>query len=140
MTEKTIFAKIIAGELPATKIYEDDTVLAFLDINPIQPGHTLVIPKTASTDVRQTDPTDLAHLMTIAQNIAIAQTNSLDCDGVNIFCNCGTAAGQEVFHTHIHVVPRWTDDGVLVSAKHSQYKENEAATVASQITAALDKL
>lgn len=138
MSESTVFEKIIAGKLPATKVYEDDTVLAFLDIQPLQPGHTLVIPKVPSVDARTTDPDTLAHLMQIAQRIAQAQTDSLKCDGVNLIFNCGAAAGQEVFHTHLHVIPRYTDDGVFVPALRGEYdSDEEKDQVGAAIAAAL---
>jgi len=137
MTEPTIFAKIIAGEIPSTKVYEDDTVLAFLDINPIQPGHTLVIPKVPSTDARSTDPDTLSAVVRVAQTIAQAQTAALGCDGVNMIFNCGAAAGQEVFHTHLHVIPRFTDDGVFQPALHGEYEDGEAEQVTTAIKSAL---
>ena len=99
MAEKTVFQMIIDDEIPCTKIYEDDTVLAFLDIQPIQPGHTLVIPKKPSIDARVANPEDMAAVMNVAQKIAAAQTKSLQCDGVNFIMSSGEAAGQEVFHS-----------------------------------------
>jgi len=130
---ETIFSKIIAGEIPCTKIYEDDTVLAFLDINPIQPGHTLVIPKQPSVDARETAPADIAAVMQVAQKIARAQTAALNCDGVNFLMSSGAAAGQEVFHTHLHVIPRYKNDSVSFSVEHGTYREDKAAQVATDI-------
>ncbi len=137
MAEETIFSKIISGEIPCTKVYEDDVVLAFLDIQPIQPGHTLVVPKTASRDARETDPDTFTEVMLVAQKIAQALTTSLDCEGVNISMNCGEAAGQEVFHTHVHVIPRFDDDGVMPGPLRGEYAETEADKVAAAIQAAL---
>jgi histidine triad (HIT) family protein len=137
MAEETIFSKIISGEIPSTKVYEDDTVLAFLDIQPVQPGHTLIIPKEPSADARETDPEVFAHLMKVAQNIANAQTTAFSCDGVNMIFNCGAAAGQEVFHTHCHVIPRYQDDGVFVPALRGEYEEDEALQIADAIKTAL---
>ena len=137
MSDTTIFSSIISGDIPATKIYEDDTVLAFLDIQPLQPGHTLVIPKTPSIDARAADPDTFAAVMRVAQQIATALTNSLECDGVNLIMNCGAAAGQEVFHTHVHVVPRYADDGVFESPLRGEYADGEPEQVAAAIIQAL---
>ena len=125
MSEKTVFQMIIDGELPCVKVYEDDTVLAFLDIEPIQPGHTLVIPKHPSIDSRQADPEIFSSVMKAAQKIAQAQTKILKCDGVNICMNCGEAAGQEVFHTHVHVIPRYENDDVMPQAMRGEYGSDE---------------
>jgi len=137
MSEKTIFSQIIAGEIPCTKIYEDDTVLAFLDIQPVQPGHTLVIPKQPSTDARSTGPETFAAVMKVAQTVANALTDSMNCDGVNITMNCGEAAGQEVFHTHVHVIPRFEDDGVIPQAIRGEYEGDEATEIARVIKSVL---
>lgn len=126
----TIFSKIIAREVPADIVYEDDTILAFLDIKPIQPGHTLVIPKAPSKDGTVCSPETLADIMAVAQKIAHAQKEVFECDGVNFFMNNGAAAGQEVFHTHLHVIPRFTDDGVFEKPIHGEYEENEASEIA----------
>lgn len=133
MSEETIFSKIVTGEIPCTKVYEDGTVLAFLDIQPIQPGHTLVIPKKPSTDVRTTEPQALAHMMRVAQQIAQAQTKTLKCDGVNIYMNCGAAAGQEVFHTHIHVIPRHNQDDVIPEPLRGEYESDEEKVQVSEM-------
>lgn len=137
MSESTIFSQIIRGDIPCTKIYEDDHVLAFLDISPIQPGHTLVIPKTFSSDIRDTEIDTLTRVMEVAQLIAKAQTKALGCDGVNISMNCGEAAGQEVFHTHVHVIPRYLEDGVMPEIIRGEYEENEVLAVAEDIRSAL---
>ena len=133
----TIFSKIIAGEIPAVKVYEDDVVLAFLDINPSNQGHTLVIPKQHSTDVTETAPEVLTHIMTIGQNIAKAQRTALGATGNNLIFNCGDDGGQEVFHTHLHVIPRFADDQIFQPVKHTSYQPGEADTVADQVKKAL---
>lgn len=137
MTEKTIFVKIIDGEIPCTKVYEDEIVLAFLDINPSNIGHTLVIPKTPSIDATEASPEVLAHLMMVGQKIARAQRRVLDATGNNFIFNCGADGGQEVFHTHMHVVPRYKDDGVYKTPTHTKYAEGEAVLVAAKLTAVL---
>lgn len=101
-----IFAKILRGELPAYKIFEDDKVLAFLDIMPRSPGHTLVIPKSPARTFLDIAPDDLAHLMKATQTIARAAVKVFDADGLTIQQFNEPAGGQVVFHLHVHVMPR----------------------------------
>ena len=101
-----IFAKILRGELPCHKVYEDDKTLAFLDIMPRAPGHTLVLPKAPARNLLDVDPADLAHVMQTAQKIAKAAVNVLDADGITIQQFNESAGGQVVFHLHVHVIPR----------------------------------
>ena len=129
----TIFSKIIAGELPCFKVYEDEHVLAFLDIHPIQPGHTLVIPKQASEDALSADPADLAHIMQAGQKIARAIKAVTNADGINFVFNNGAAAGQVIFHTHLHIIPRYTDDGVYEEPLPGEYESGEAEGLAATI-------
>jgi len=133
----TIFSKIIAREVPADIVYEDDIALAFLDISPIQPGHTLVIPKIPSENGIECNPDTLGHIMKVAQLIAKAQMKTLECDGVNFFMNNGSAAGQEVFHTHLHVIPRFTDDNTFEKPLRGEYESGEATSLAATLAAAL---
>jgi histidine triad (HIT) family protein len=105
-----IFAKILRGELPAHKVYEDDKVFAFLDIMPRAPGHTLVIPKTPARTFLDISPDDLADLIRATQNIARAAVKVFDADGLTIQQFNEPAGGQVVFHLHVHVIPR--KDGV----------------------------
>ena len=106
-----IFCKIVAKEIPATAIFEDDDVLAFMDIGPIIKGHALVIPKIHYDPVTETPDDMVAKLHVTAKKIAAAQMNAFGADGVNIMQNNGRAAGQEVEHIHVHVIPRFEDDG-----------------------------
>lgn len=109
--KECIFCKIAAKEIPSTVVYEDEEVLAFMDIGPIIKGHALVIPKKHCDPVTETPDETLAALHLTAKKVAQAQMNGLGADGVNIMQNNGKAAGQEVFHIHIHVIPRYSDDG-----------------------------
>lgn len=106
-----IFCKIVNKEIPATVIFEDDDVLAFMDIGPIIKGHALVIPKNHYDSVTETPDEILAKMHITAKKIAAAQMNALGADGVNIMQNNGASAGQEVEHIHIHVIPRFENDG-----------------------------
>lgn len=101
-----IFAKIIRGELPCHKVYEDDRVLVFLDIMPRAPGHALVIPKSAARNILDVDPDDLAHVAKIAQKVARAGMQVFSADGVTVQQFNENAGGQVVFHLHVHVIPR----------------------------------
>jgi len=101
-----IFAKILRGELPCYKVYEDDKALAFLDIMPRAPGHALVLPKAAARNILDASADDLAHVMTVAQKIAKASITVFGADGVTIQQFNEGAGGQVVFHLHVHVIPR----------------------------------
>jgi histidine triad (HIT) family protein len=106
-----IFCRIVAKEIPATIIHEDDDVLVFMDIGPIIKGHALVISKQHYDPVTETPDAVLAKLHIMAKRVAAAQMNGLGADGVNIMQNNGAAAGQEVPHIHLHVIPRFIGDG-----------------------------
>ena len=106
-----IFCKIIAGEIPATIVHEDDDLLVIMDIGPIVKGHALVVSKKHCDPVTETPDDLLAKLHVAAKRIAAAQMNGLGADGVNIMQNNGKAAGQEVPHIHVHVIPRFSKDG-----------------------------
>jgi histidine triad (HIT) family protein len=131
--QHTIFEKIIAREIPAEIVYEDDIVLAFLDIKPVNVGHTLVIPKKKFVNVFDADVDAFAHMAKVAQKIAVALRAVTKCDGVNISMNNEPAAGQEVFHAHIHIIPRFVDDGAFHGVRHLPYDETTAKQVASSI-------
>ncbi|MBV8837711.1 MAG: HIT family protein [Alphaproteobacteria bacterium] len=104
--QSNIFAKILRGELPCHKVYEDDKTLAFLDIMPRAPGHTLVLPKAPARNLLDVAPADLAHVMQVAQKIAQAQMKVFRADGITVQQFNESAGGQVVFHLHVHVIPR----------------------------------
>ncbi len=112
-----IFCKIVAGEIPAHKVYEDDQTLAFLDILPASRGHTLVIPKEHAESLFDITPETLAAVMTSAQTVARILRSKLQTDGMNMFQNNGAAAGQEVFHFHLHLLPRWTGEAASLGRR-----------------------
>jgi histidine triad (HIT) family protein len=101
-----IFAKILRGELPCHKVYEDDKVLAFLDIMPRAPGHALVLPKAPARNILDVVPDDLAAIMKVAQRIAKVSVDVFGADGVTVQQFNEAAGGQVVFHLHVHVIPR----------------------------------
>jgi histidine triad (HIT) family protein len=101
-----VFAKILRGELPSHKVYEDDKAFAFLDIMPRAPGHTLVIPKAAARNILDVAPDDFAYVMKVAQKIAQAALKVFGADGVTVQQFNESAGGQVVFHLHVHIIPR----------------------------------
>ncbi len=103
-----LFCKIIAGEIPCHKLYEDDVVVAFLDIHPVSVGHTLVLPKAHSTNLLDIAPDDAQAVMAVIKKISSGLLAGVGADGLNVGSNCGESAGQDVFHTHIHLMPRHT--------------------------------
>lgn len=111
MNQDCIFCKIIKGEIPSTKVYEDSDVLAFMDIGPVVKGHTLVIPKTHHNPLMETPPEVLHKLISVVQKIARAQMAGLQADGISVAQANGRAANQVVPHIHFHVIPRFAADG-----------------------------
>ena len=109
----TLFKKIIDKEIPAKVVYEDEDVLAFLDISQNTKGHTLVIPKEETRSVLSADEIVIAKVNTVAQKIAKDMINIFNAKGVNILTNAESVAGQTVFHYHVHVIPRYTEDELV---------------------------
>jgi len=134
MNTDCIFCRIVAGELPSTRIAETDTVLAFLDIGPIVKGHTLVIPK-AHYDPLPALPVELlADVIAVVQRVGKAQLEALGADGFNVVQSNGACAGQVVPHVHFHVVPRFTNDGHHWNWKTVGYTgDSERDTIAGRI-------
>ncbi len=113
--ENCIFCKIINNEIPSYKIYEDDLVLAFLDINPASKGHVLIIPKKHAQDIFEIEEKYLERIISVAQKVANKMKNSLNVDGVNLYHASGVQAEQSIFHFHLHVIPRKKDDDICFS-------------------------
>jgi histidine triad (HIT) family protein len=131
-----IFAKILRGELPCYKIYEDDKTLAFLDIMPRAPGHVLVLPKAPARNILDISPDDLAHVIKVAQKIAKVSVEVFGADGVTIQQFNESAGGQVVFHLHVHVIPR--KSGVAMKPPASEKAAPDVlANQAKQLVAAL---
>jgi histidine triad (HIT) family protein len=107
-----IFCKIVAGQIPCTRIYEDASVLAFMDINPISPGHTLVVPKKHYEAITEMPADEAAALYRPIPALAAAVKAALKAEALNVLQNNGRAAGQAVDHLHVHLIPRWVGDGL----------------------------
>jgi histidine triad (HIT) family protein len=129
------FAKILRGEFPCYKVYEDDHVLAFLDIMPRSPGHTLVIPKAPARNILDITPDDFAHVARAGQKIARAAMAAFDADGITVQQFSEAAGGQVVFHLHLHVMPRYDGVALLPPASRKEdgkvLEENAAKLIAA---------
>ena len=135
-SEACIFCKIIAGEIPCSKVYEDDSTVAFVDIAPINKGHMLVIPKEHHETLLDMPEDLMCKVLVVVKKIASAVKKATDCDGFNIGMNNYKAAGQLVPHAHFHVIPRFSGDGL----KHwpaKKYEEGEEKEYAEKIKRAL---
>ena len=113
MVSDCIFCKIVAGEIPASKVYEDDHFLAFLDISQVTPGHTLVIPKKHARNLLEMTPDETADLFNIVSRVTKKVESATQPQGMNIISNMEEIAGQSVFHTHVHILPRYSQDDDL---------------------------
>jgi len=107
-----LFCKIVAGSIPCTKVYEDAHVLSFLDIGPISPGHTLLVPKKHYGAIMEMPAGEVAALFEPVAALAAAVRTAVGAEGINVLQNNGPTAGQVVPHLHIHLIPRWPDDGL----------------------------
>ena len=128
-----LFCKMVAGQIPVTKIYEDEVVLSFLDIGPISNGHTLVIPKQHFEKLHECPAELLGQVFTRIGSIAGAVAAAMNSDGYNLLCNNGRAAGQLIEHLHFHIVPRKTGDGVFDRWPSFTYKDGIIEEIAGAI-------
>ena len=128
-----VFCKIVRKELPAEVLYEDEHVLAILDINPIHYGHTLIIPKVHSIDFLALPEDAYPSVMTAAKKVTSALVTGLQLEGYNLFTNNGRIAGQSVFHFHLHITPRYADDNIQFVLKLKKYGNGAMATMADTI-------
>ena len=134
--EDNVFDKIIRREIPAEIVYEDEDTLAFFSINPNNPGHTLVIPKKSVRNIFDMDEATLMSVAKTVKKVAIAVKDATDAQGINIAMNNEPEAGQVVFHAHVHVIPRFENDGF----KHfpqGEYDAEKSALIADKIRAQL---
>ena len=134
--ENCIFCKIVKGEIPSSKVYEDNKTIAFLDIHPVSRGHALVIPKNHCTDIFDMTEEDAKAVMAATKKVADAAMKGLGAAGVNLLNSNRKAAGQEVFHYHMHVIPRYENDGIRLFPQQ-RYKESDAKGTAEKIKNAI---
>ena len=136
MSAECIFCKIIRNELPSYKVYEDEKTVAFLDIRPVNAGHTLVVPKRHSHNIFDIAPGDWVAVAEVVRKLSIAIEKGVGADGVNIAMNNREHAGQVVDHPHVHIIPRFKGDGLKLMPQR-EYIQNEAEESAEKIRAAL---
>ncbi len=138
MSDETIFERIVAGEIPARIVHETETTLAFLDANPLAPGHMLVIPKEPYARLRDCPPELTADVFAVVRELAPAIEECVDADATNIGVNDGPEAGQEVPHLHVHIVPRFEGDGGgpihLVAGERPELSDDDLDDIAADIT------
>ncbi|MDD4900591.1 MAG: HIT family protein [Patescibacteria group bacterium] len=127
-----IFCKIISGELPSHKVYEDENVLAFLDISPVNPGHTLVVPKKHFVDLEDADEATLCAVIKAVKRVGLSIKNNLGAAGYNLGMNNGAVAGQVVPHLHFHLMPRQAGDGLKLWPQQA-YGPGEAEEILQKI-------
>ena len=128
-----IFCKMVTGEIPVTKIYEDEVVLAFLDIGPLSDGHTLLIPKEHFEKLHDCPSELLGEVCSHLGKIAKAVAGAMNAEGYNVLCNNGASAGQLVGHLHFHIIGRNTGDGVFDRWPASKYRQGQIETIAAKI-------
>jgi histidine triad (HIT) family protein len=133
VADDCIFCKIVAGELPAEIVDQDEHTVSFMDINPWTRGHALVIPRRHSRNLYEIDDQDLAQVSAAAKRLALRMRDRLRCDGVNLLNSCEPAAWQTVFHFHAHVIPRYDDDPLRLPGSPSEPGEGELAEVAEEL-------
>jgi histidine triad (HIT) family protein len=128
-----IFCKIVAGELPATVVDEDERTIAFMDINPATRGHALVIPREHARNLLEVDDADLAATVAAARRLAGRISDRLGAAGVNLLNSCGSAAWQTVFHFHIHVIPRYSNDPLRLPWRPAPGDPDEISAAAEEL-------
>jgi len=133
----SIFSRIVSGEIPALKIYEDQETLAFIDINPASRGHALVISKHEYPDLFSIPPAALAAVMHTTQQVALALRSIVQPDGINVIQNNGAAAGQTVFHFHVHLIPRWEGDNAVRLWQPHTADQDDLRALAERLSAAI---
>ncbi len=133
MDKNCIFCKIIGNEIPSSTIYEDEKFRVIMDISPAAKGHAIMIAKNHIQDIFELDIETAKDAFIVASKVAKAMKDELHCDGINILQNNGEAAGQTVFHFHIHIIPRFENDSVVFTYKSVKYGEGEAGILAEAI-------
>ena len=133
-----LFCKIIKGEIPSSKLYETENVLAFLDIAPVHKGHALVVPKKHFMDILDIDEKDLAEVAKAVKKVALAVKKATNADGLTVTSNNKKSAGQVIMHYHIHIIPRFENDGLKLWPQ-GKYEENEMDEYKKKIEAFLNE-
>ncbi|MGH3902386.1 MAG: HIT family protein [Pseudonocardiaceae bacterium] len=133
-----VFCGIVAGTADASVVYQDDRLLAFCDLNPVNPGHVLIIPKAHGVGLADLDESDGSRMFMVAQRLAAAvRSSGVRCDGVNLFLADGEAAGQEIFHVHLHVFPRYVGDYFRLDSGQRRVPRKALDEIAARLRAQL---
>ncbi|MDO5362624.1 MAG: HIT family protein [Eubacteriales bacterium] len=133
--ENCIFCKIANGEIPAATLYEDEDFRVILDLGPASKGHALILPKTHAANIYEMSDELAAKAMVLAKKMATVMTETLKCDGLNIVQNNGEPAGQTVFHFHMHLIPRYKNDGVGITWTPGKLTEEEKEEILAKVKA-----
>lgn len=133
MQNRCVFCMIIAGEIPSATIYEDDDFKVIMDISPAAKGHAIILSKKHYANLLELEDDAASKALIIARKVAKAIMEEFHCDGLNMLQNNGEAAGQTVFHFHIHLIPRYNDDKVNIEWPQESYAEGEAQKLAEEI-------
>ena len=133
-----VFCKIVRGEIPSSKLYEDDSVLVFLDIAPVNKGHALVIPKKHYESIYSVPEEELEWIAVVTKRVALAVKKATGADGVNVLQANERAAGQEVMHFHVHVIPRFSGDGAGFKCPKKEYAKGEMQEFQEKIKSAME--
>lgn len=136
--QPTIFDKIIAGDIPCHKVYEDEHVLAFLDINPLSPGHTLVIPKERKAQLHQLSDESAAAIGRVLPRLCRAVMQATGATAYNVLQNNGSAAHQEVMHVHFHIIPKIASEGLGIDWKAGNLNASAAQTLRAMVRTAMN--
>ena len=131
--ENCIFCKLANGDIPTATVYEDEYLRAIMDAAPANKGHIIILPKSHAADIYELNDEYVSRAFVLAKKLAVALKKLTGCDGVNILQNNGGAAGQTVFHFHVHVIPRFKDDDCTIVWKPTSYEDGEASEVAKKM-------
>ena len=131
--ENCIFCKLANGDIPTATVYEDEYLRAIMDAAPANKGHIIILPKSHAADIYELNDEYVSRAFVLAKKLAVALKKLTGCDGVNILQNNGGAAGQTVFHFHVHVIPRFKNDDCTIVWKPTSYEDGEASEVAKKI-------
>ena len=138
-SDDCVFCKILSGDLPSSRVHESELLISFMDIDPVTPGHLLVIPRAHLPDLADLSEAVASEMFSVARQLAAAlRRTELRCEGVNLFYADGEAAFQEVFHAHLHVIPRFQQDGFVINARSgSNPSRRQLDDIASEVRSAL---
>lgn len=132
--ENCIFCKIAKGEIPSQTLYEDEQFRVILDLGPATKGHALILPKSHAANLYELPDEDAAKVLVLAKKMAVLMRDKLDCDGFNLVQNNGETAGQTVMHFHLHLIPRYQNDGQKILWRPGESTQEELEAVRKQIT------